>query len=173
MKRNQSTTGQQRRRGFLLRSLVVLPVFFSFMTGCAQNTAPGGEKVEIEWLTDFSAAKREAAEKQRPILVDFSGSDWCGWCIKLENEVFSQPAFANYATNNLVLFLADFPRGKPQPDEIVAQNRQLSEAYGVQGFPTVLLVDENGKELARTGYVRGGAEAYVKHLQSLLPAPKR
>jgi thioredoxin-related protein len=143
------------------------------LAGCAKNVAPGGEKVEVEWLTDFSAAKREAAEKQRPILIDFSGSDWCGWCIKLENEVFSQPAFVNYATNNLVLFLADFPRSKPQPDEIVAQNRQLSEAYGVQGFPTVLLVDEKGKELARTGYLRGGAEAYVKHLQSLLPAPQK
>ncbi len=171
MNRNQTTADQPRHRGFLLRSLVVLPVFLSLLAGCAKNPAPGGEKVE--WLTDFSAAKREAAEKQRPILVDFSGSDWCGWCIKLENEVFSQPTFVNYATNNFVLFLADFPRSKPQPDEIVAQNRQLSEAYGVQGFPTVLLVDKNGKELARTGYVRGGAEAYVTHLQSLLPAPKR
>lgn len=165
---NKSTTrSQQRRRGLVLTWIVVLPVFLSLLVGCAQDAAPQGEKAEVEWLTDFSAARREAAEKQRPILIDFSGSDWCGWCIKLENEVFSQPAFVNYATNNLVLFLADFPRSKPQPDELVAQNRQLSEAYGVEGFPTVLLVDEKGKELARTGYLRGGAEAYVKHLKLL------
>lgn len=120
------------------------------------------------WLTDFDQARREAAEKGRPILVDFSGSDWCGWCIRLDREVFSQEAFKTFAEENLVLFLADFPRQKTQPDELVQQNRKLMNEYGVRGFPTVLLLDEKGGVLARTGYRPGGAEPYVEHLKELM-----
>jgi thioredoxin-related protein len=82
--------------------------------------------------------------------------------------VFSTKAFKQYAKKNLVLFAADFPRGKKLPEKVVAQNKELARSYGIQGFPTVLLVDANGKEIARTGYQEGGGEAYVKHLQELL-----
>lgn len=120
------------------------------------------------WLTDFEAAKKLAAEKNLPILADFSGSDWCGWCIKLDNEVFSQDEFKAYAKDNIVLFLADFPSRKPQPAEIKKQNKALSEKYGIRGFPTVLLLDAEGEVLERTGYQKGGAAAYVEHIKDLL-----
>ncbi|MBI9020724.1 MAG: thioredoxin family protein [Verrucomicrobia bacterium] len=120
------------------------------------------------WPTDFEKAKAEAAARNVPILIDFSGSDWCGWCIRLDKEVFSQPEFKAYASENLVLFLADFPRRKPQSETIKKQNKQLSDQYGLQGYPTVLLLDANGKELARTGYRKGGPVAYVEHLKALL-----
>ena len=120
------------------------------------------------WLIDFEKAKEEAAERNVPILIDFSGSDWCGWCIKLDNEVFSQSEFKAYAKDNLVLFLADFPNSKPQSAEVKSQNEKLSKKYGAQYFPTVILVDAEGKELERTGYKPGGAAAYVEHLKSLL-----
>ena len=120
------------------------------------------------WLTDFEAARKMAAEKERPILVDFSGSDWCGWCMKLEKEVFSTEAFKTYARDNLVLFLADFPSSKPQSDEIRKQNKTLMEKYGIRGFPTIILLDAAGKKLAQTGYRDGGPDTYVKHLQDLL-----
>jgi protein disulfide-isomerase len=120
------------------------------------------------WLTDFEKAKEEAAERNVPILVDFSGSDWCGWCIRLDNEVFSQPEFKAYAKDNLVLFLADFPNGKPQSDEIKAQNEKLSNQYGVSGFPTVLLLSADGSVINKTGYQAGGASAYVEHIKELL-----
>lgn len=123
------------------------------------------------WLTDFEAAKARAVELKRPILVDFSGSDWCGWCIKLDKEVFRQEAFKSFAQNNLVLFLADFPRSTPQPQGIKAQNEVLMAQYQVEGFPTVLLLNEKGRVLAQTGYQPGGAAAYVKHLQELLAEP--
>ena len=126
------------------------------------------EKGGDVWLTDFEAAKKLAAEKNLPILVDFSGSDWCGWCIKLDNEVFSQDAFKAYAKDNLVLFLADFPNSKPQPAEVKEQNEALAEKYGIRGFPTVLLLDAEGNVLNRTGYQRGGAEKYVEHIKELL-----
>ncbi|MFH1970021.1 MAG: thioredoxin family protein [Verrucomicrobiota bacterium] len=124
-----------------------------------------------EWLTDFNKAKKEAAEKNLLILADFSGSDWCGWCIKLDKEVFSQKEFKAFAKERLVLFLADFPRAKELKADVKAQNEQLCKAYGVKGFPTVLLLDAGGKVIARTGYRRGGAGAYVDHLEKLLKQP--
>ncbi len=120
------------------------------------------------WLTDFEEAKNHAAVRNVPILIDFSGSDWCGWCIRLDNEVFSQSEFKAYAKENLVLFLADFPSQKAQSEAVKKQNEKLSERYGPRGFPTVLLVDAEGRELGRTGYQPGGAAAYVEHLKSLL-----
>jgi protein disulfide-isomerase len=135
----------------------------ALLIGLAQSAC-----AETEWVTDYEKAKAEAAERNVPILVNFSGSDWCGWCIKLEREVFSKPAFAQYAQENLVMLLLDFPRRKPQEDDVKARNRKLMEQFSVQGFPTILVVDATGKELARTGYQRGGADAYVEHIKSLL-----
>jgi len=123
---------------------------------------------DADWLTDFEKAKKAAAERDVPILADFSGSDWCGWCIRLDNEVFSKPAFQEYASTNLVLFLADFPRSKEQPQEVKEQNKKLAQKYSIRGYPTVLLLDENGKVLGRTGYKAGGADEYVKHLKKMV-----
>ena len=142
--------------------------------GADEKAVPAGEgevkkaEVHTNWITDFEEAKRLAAEKKVPILADFSGSDWCGWCMKLDGEVFSRSAFKEYAKDNLVLFLADFPAAKPQPEELKKQNQGLAEKYGVRGFPTVFLMDSKGEVLVRMGYMRGGAEAYVKHIRQAL-----
>jgi thioredoxin-related protein len=103
----------------------------------------------------------------------FSGSDWCGWCKKLDREVWAQPAFKDYAKDNVVLFLADFPRSKELDAKTAEQNKDLATTYSVEGFPTVLLVDSKGKELARTGYKPGGAEKYVEHLKGLIKGPTK
>ena len=134
----------------------------------AVGSADDGAVVSVTWLEDFEAAKKEATAKKLPILVNFSGSDWCGWCIKLDNEVFSKKEFKEYAATSLVLFLADFPQSKKQVEEIKKQNSKLAADYGVRGFPTILLLDADGKVLARTGYEKGGAVKYVKHLKGLL-----
>lgn len=120
------------------------------------------------WLTDFEAAKAQAAAEQKPMMLDFTGSDWCGWCIKLDKEVFSQPAFQNYANDSLVLVEIDFPRKKDQSDELKAQNAALAEKYAVRGFPTIVLLSPEGELIEKTGYQRGGAEAYVNHIQEIL-----
>jgi protein disulfide-isomerase len=130
--------------------------------------AVAAEESKVEWLTDFNAAKKSAAKEKRPILIDFSGSDWCVWCIRLDKEVFSKPEFKKYADENLVLFLADFPSRKKQSDKVKKQNKKLSEKYGVKGFPTLILIDSKGKLIARTGYRKGGSEKYVEHLKELL-----
>jgi len=120
------------------------------------------------WLTDFAAAKKAAAEREVPILVDFTGSDWCGWCIRLKEEVFNQEAFVAYAKDHLVLLMLDFPMRKELPEALREQNEALREQFRIRGFPTILLLDAKGEELARTGYRRGGPGAYVEHLQELL-----
>lgn len=83
--------------------------------------------VAQSWITDFAQAQKEAANRKVPILANFSGSDWCGWCIRLDEEVFSKPEFKAYAEKNLVLFVADFPQGKPQADGIKLQNQKLAD----------------------------------------------
>ena len=120
------------------------------------------------WLTDFEKAKAEAAERNVPILVNFSGSDWCMWCVRLDKEVFVQEEFKAYAAENLVLLLADFPSRTAQDKELKAQNKKLSESYEVKGFPTILLLDAEGTVLNHTGYQKGGAATYVEHIKSLL-----
>jgi thioredoxin-related protein len=120
------------------------------------------------WLTDFEQAKKQAAAKHRVILADFRGSDWCIWCIRLEREVFSKKAFQDFAREHLVLLDLDFPHEKPQPAELKKRNEALAEKFGVEGFPTVILLSPKGEALARTGYRPGGATAYVKHLEGLL-----
>ncbi|WP_372807304.1 thioredoxin family protein [Pontiella sp.] len=121
------------------------------------------------WMTDFEKAKEVAKEKKHHILVDFSGSDWCGWCVKLDKEVFSKDEFKAYAKENLVLVLADFPRDKSnQSEALIKQNNELAKKYGVRGFPTVFLLSPEGEIVAKTGYRDGGPEAYVKHIQQLI-----
>jgi len=120
------------------------------------------------WLTNFDEAKKEAAAKNLPILADFSGSDWCGWCIKLDKEVFSKASFKAYAKKNLVLLLVDFPSSKSQSADLKSQNQKLAKKYGVRGYPTVLLLDKNGKVIGKTGYQPGGPEKYINSIKAML-----
>lgn len=123
------------------------------------------------WMTDFDAAKEAAAKTDRHLLVDFSGSDWCGWCIRLDDEVFAKPEFAAGATNDFVLCVLDFPQ-KPEnrakiPEAAQKRNQELMKQHGVQGFPTVLLFDAKGALYSRTGYREGGPAPYLAHLADL------
>ncbi len=122
------------------------------------------------WLNDWEAAKKQAATEKKDILVDFTGSDWCGWCIRLDKEVFSEDAFKAAAKEKYVLVALDFPQQKQLPDAEQAQNKKLQEAFAVEGFPTIFLADAEGRPFGRTGYRPGGAEAYVKHLGDLTAA---
>lgn len=123
----------------------------------------------LTWHRSLSEAKKQAQAENKMILVNFTGSDWCGWCMRLRSEVFVRRGFANYATNKLVLLEIDFPRNKEQSAEEKRANQALAERFKVEGFPTVVLLDKNGQELGRTGYQEGGPRAFVAELQSLAP----
>lgn len=141
-----------------------------FLNSLSHADTDAADASHADWMTDFEAAKAKAKAENKPILVDFTGSDWCGWCIKLDNEVFSKKAFKSYAAESLVLLEIDFPRKGDQSAALKAQNEALAEKYEIRGFPTILLIDHEGKVIERTGYQRGGAANYVEHLKGLLAA---
>ena len=119
------------------------------------------------WLTNLDEAQKTAQAEKKLLLMDFTGSDWCGWCIMLDKEVFSKPEFKEYASKNLVLLELDFPRMKKMPPEVTAQNEKLAVKYGIQGFPTVVVFDSSGKPLGALGYQAGGPQAFIAELEKL------
>ncbi len=125
------------------------------------------------WKTNLDEAKKIAEKENKVILMDFSGSDWCGWCIKLEKEVFATQAFKDFAKENLVLMLVDFPRRKQIDPATKTANGSLAKKYNVEGFPTVILMDSKGNVIAQTGYRAGGAQAYISHLKELMAKNKK
>jgi len=118
-------------------------------------------------MNDWEAAKKAASEQKKDLLIDFTGSDWCGWCKKLDQEVFSKAAFKEAAEGKYILVALDFPQQKELPEAEKAQNQKLQADFAVEGFPTIFLADAEGRPFAKTGYQAGGAESYVKHLDEL------
>jgi len=120
------------------------------------------------WSSDFEAAKKLAAESKKDLLLDFTGSDWCGWCIKLDKEVFSQDPFKEGVKDKFVLVEVDFPKDTSKLSEATqTQNKELGEKYAVQGYPSIILCDAEGRPYAATGYKEGGPKKYVEQLNEL------
>ncbi len=122
-----------------------------------------------DWVADFDQAVEIAKREKKDLFVDFTGSDWCGWCIRLDKEVFAHQQFLEAAKQDFVLVKLDFPRSEaakakvPNPD----RNRELQAKYGIRGFPTILLMTVDGQVYGQTGYQAGGPEPYVEHLRKL------
>lgn len=122
------------------------------------------------WNENFNEAQQQAKTSHKQILINFSGSDWCGPCIRLRKEILESEVFEAYAKENLILVRADFPRQKKNqlPAAQVKQNEALAEKYNPDGkFPYTLLVDENGKILKSwDGYPNEVAEKFVQEIKS-------
>lgn len=124
---------------------------------------------ELKWYTDVKEAIKVSNKEKKPLMLFFTGSDWCGWCIRLQNEVLKTPEFGKWAKDNVVLVELDYPRRVEQSDELKKQNNELQQAFGIQGFPTVFFakatVNKEGKVnfegLGNTGYVAGGPTAWL------------
>ncbi len=122
---------------------------------------------EDVWHTNFVEAEKQAEKENKDLLIYFSGSDWCGWCMKLEKEVFTQGSFIQSVADEFVLIKIDFPRRKKLPPEVSLQNTKLNKRYKPTKFPNVILCDSLGRPYAKTYYRKGGVEVYVKHLTEL------
>ncbi len=144
-----------------------LRIMVLMTTLCAGTLNFQGVAADALWTQDFAAAKAQAAKEGKDLLVDFTGSDWCGWCIRLKDEVFKHDAFKKAAPEKFVLVELDFPKSIQQDEKIKAQNQKLQQEYAIQGFPTILLMDAEGKPYAKTGYQKGGPDEYLKHLEEL------
>ncbi len=122
---------------------------------------------ELSWLADLPKAQAQAKAENKIVLLDFTGSDWCIWCTRLKNEVFSKTAFAEYAAKNLVLVEVDFPHTKKLSAEQKAANNALQEKYGIEGYPTIIVLNGDGKQIGKLGYMKGGPEAFTAELDKL------
>jgi protein disulfide-isomerase len=135
-----------------------------FIIGCSSDSA--GDN--LNWETNLETAIKKAKQENKTILINFTGSDWCIWCKRLTDEVFSKSEFEDYAKEKLILVKLDFPRAIEQTQETKLYNNQLAQKYNVKGFPTILLLNSSGVMIAQTGYQPGGAANYVTHLKSYL-----
>lgn len=130
---------------------------------------------ELTWETDINKAIKVSNKTKKPMLLFFTGSDWCGWCIRLQKEVLKTPEFADWAKKNVVLVELDYPRKAPQTDLIKAQNAALQQTFGIQGFPTVWFATAKQKDgkpsftgIGNTGYVAGGPAAWLAVADGIL-----
>ncbi|MDL5054344.1 thioredoxin family protein [Oscillatoria laete-virens NRMC-F 0139] len=161
-----------------LKHLLLLPLAgFVFLSACSkQESAPDEPKTSAAddivepvhssdfegWLTSEKAAFDQASGMDRPVLILFTGSDWCPPCMMMEKEVFNSQEFKQFAADNLVLLVADFPNAKAQSAEQKSANEELSKKYGIEGFPTMVLVAADGKKLwQHVGYLPGGPAALI------------
>ena len=122
---------------------------------------------EATWLTDLSKAQAEAKAQHKLLLLDLTGSEWCIWCKKLDAEVFKHPEFESYAKEHLVLLTVDFPRKTAIAPEVKKQNEELAQKFGIEGFPTIVVLNGDGKQVGELGYEAGGPSAFLKQLKKL------
>ena len=145
-------------------------IYRSFLFAVAASVFISGPfaSAESDSLTDYKKAQQEAKAGNKFLLLDFTGSDWCGWCKKFDREILLQPEFKDYARNNLVIVELDFPRAKPQTPELRKQNRELAQQYEIVGFPTIVVLNADGQKLWRyDGYFPDGPAAFIAQLQKL------
>ncbi|MEP6663377.1 MAG: thioredoxin family protein [Verrucomicrobiota bacterium] len=124
-------------------------------------------KAAETWMTDVPKAQAAAKAEKKLVLLDFTGSDWCIWCKRLNQEIFSTPEFAEYAKKNLVLVEVDFPHNKPQNAELKKANDKLQKQYRIEGYPTVIVLNGDGKKVGELGYMKGGPKPFIAALEKL------
>lgn len=122
---------------------------------------------EGEWLTDIHPALDKAAAEHKLVMLDFTGSDWCGWCKKLKAEVFDQPEFKDFAKENLICVEVDFPRMKQLSADQQEANNSLARTYGIRGYPTIIIVDSMARKVGQSGYVAGGPKKFIETLEHI------
>ena len=134
---------------------------------------------ELKWETNLDKATQVSLKTNKPLLLFFTGSDWCGWCIRLQNEVLKTPEFSTWAKDNVVLVEVDFPRRSPQQPEVQNQNAQLQQLFEVRGYPTIWLANPQKNEgkinlnkLGSTGYVAGGPAKWIESANQILSLKK-
>jgi thioredoxin-related protein len=126
----------------------------------------------VEWFTDADAAQAKAKEENKLVLLNFTGSDWCIWCKRLKRDVFDKPEFAQFARSKLVLVEVDFPQHKTLTDAQQQANARLDKTYGINSYPTIILLDSDGKQVARMGYAFGGASGFIAKLEKKIARAK-
>lgn len=139
--------------------LVVILIFFQIALSAQ----------ELTWHTDINKAIELSLKENKTLFLFFTGSDWCGWCIRLQNEVFKKPEFVQWAQKNVILVELDYPKRKKLEAQLTQQNLELQNMFGVRGYPTVWFANPEKKkdksinlqQLGKTGYVAGGPDKWL------------
>jgi len=156
------------KKVIILSALITLIMISACIAENPEGNKENTEESKIAWFTNLEKAQEVAQEKDLPIFIHFTGSDWCGWCWKLEEEVYSKPIFQEYVSGNMVMVTIDFPKKIQQTAEVKTYNRSLATRFNIKGFPTVQLLNPDGTPIAQTGYQKGGPEKYIEHLKEFL-----
>ena len=169
-----------------LRFILSTFVLALTLNACGQNAPSSDSKPQVNqavqagedsWETDLNKAIVLSYETKKPIMLFFTGSDWCGWCIRLQTEVFKTEIFNKWAKENVILVELDYPRKKEQPQAIKDQNRNLQQMFQVQGYPTCHFVmptpSDDGRinlaPLGQNGYMAGGPDVWIAKVSEFLP----
>ena len=149
----------------------MLKILAAFLVVTALTTFEAVEAKKDLWLTDYQAAVAKATKENKPLLLNFTGSDWCGWCIKLKKEVFDTKEFKEWAEKKVVLLEVDFPSKKPLEAKTKTQNTELQTRFTVQGFPTIVFLNPTGlNKLGDFGYAEGGPKPWTEKVDAILAA---
>ena len=134
---------------------------------------PNEKKAYAKWVTSFDEAVEQSQATGRPIMLVFTGSDWCTWCHRLSDEVFMTHQFARWSTENVIKVEVDFPQSHELPAELQTQNQNLKEQFGkhVSSYPTVVFVTADGQYIGKTGYVAGGAQSWIQSAPTMISSP--
>lgn len=131
----------------------------------------------LTWHTDLGPAVEKAIAEDKPMFMFFTGSDWCGWCKRLQTEVFVRPEFEQWAKDNVILMELDYPRRTAQAEELKLQNMNILRMFGVRGYPTIWFVNPSKKEseinfgkIGSVGYVKGGPEPWIAQANKIIAA---
>lgn len=135
------------------------------LMGCGNRQEAAVHDNDHRWLTHYDSALDRAKAENKVILMDFSGSDWCGWCKKLDREIFATAEFTDYADKKLVLLKVDFPKKVRLSAEQEKHNMALARKYDIEGFPTVILLDSAENVIGTLGYMQGGPRAFIAELE--------
>jgi len=151
-----------------MKYLIAGMILFS-LSATAQEQA-------LVWQTDVMKAVDMSLKEKKPLFLFFTGSDWCGWCKRLQSEVFLKPQFQDWAKKNVIPVELDFPRMKQIPAEMQKQNMELAQIFGISGYPTIVFVSPDKKEnqvvfnrLGSAGYMAGGPDVWLDAADKFLP----
>ena len=155
----------------LILFLLIFPMVFAVARGGDEKQGEGEAVVaggSDFWTENYEEAVAMSRKTGRPILANFTGSDWCVWCIRLDKEVFSTDMFKEWAVNNVILLKLDFPNKRKISAETEKQNNALAAKYGIQGFPTILFLKADGNVLGTSGYMEGGPASWIRNAELII-----
>ena len=152
-----------------MKTIALFTLLLTAQLGFAQKAA-------LTWYTDINEATAIAKKENKPMMLFFTGSDWCGWCVKLQKEVFTQSEFKKWAQDNVILVEVDFPKANIQTEEVKTQNRMLQQQFAVRGYPTCWFITadqlKDGKvnytPIGQQGYIAGGPVNWINSATALI-----